>query len=372
MFVIKIFISILLVLSLISLSSCNIIFGGENNQIGDRILEGNWYYTVNIDTVTITIVEYVGVATNVTIPEELDGKTVTKIQNDVEDMPVFSSELNRVIIPDSILEIGENAFSGCNDLESIYLLSEEFPLAAPTAFDGVVAEVLKPNRGNVSNSWYGLSVNVFESLINYTVLVVDVSGSMKGESGESISPIRALRLAVQKFCETTLQSSSLEHYIAIVPYNGSVSEENIVKFTKDYEELASFAENLRADGGTNIEAGLIVADELLDPVPNNSYTFRNIILMTDGLPDHGDPSDYGPYTPEDYKNHRQANAVYNKAEEIKFKGYNIYTLAFLHSLVVFNELKHDLKFVQVFLKDLQNSGYYEIKEPKDFIFRFIS
>ena len=91
---------------------------------------GDWQYEVNEDGVTASITRYVGSATEVTIPSEIDGYRVTALtywkewlsstafqhRGVFEDLSVTS-----VVFPAGVTEIGERAFSECRSMTSITL-----------------------------------------------------------------------------------------------------------------------------------------------------------------------------------------------------------------------------------------------------------
>ncbi|MBO4885003.1 MAG: leucine-rich repeat domain-containing protein, partial [Clostridia bacterium] len=79
-----------------------------------EVISGDWYYTVDGDTCTITM--YTGSATELTIPSEIDGLAVTAIGNSS-----FASctSLVSVTIPDGVTSIGYGVFSGCSSLTFI-------------------------------------------------------------------------------------------------------------------------------------------------------------------------------------------------------------------------------------------------------------
>lgn len=88
----------------------------------------------------------------------------------------------------------------------------------------------------------------------YTVLVIDVSGSMRG------TPMTTLKSAANKFCDDNLKADG-DNYVAIVEYATSASI--LSNFTDDNEKLKSIINSLNANGGTNINLGLQFADNLL-------------------------------------------------------------------------------------------------------------
>jgi len=70
-------------------------------------------YRVDVESLSVTITEYLGESVSFTIPETLDGKTVTKIEK-----YAFHEhrELEEVIIAEGVIEIGEHSFYNCRNL----------------------------------------------------------------------------------------------------------------------------------------------------------------------------------------------------------------------------------------------------------------
>ena len=74
---------------------------------------GDWQYTVSNNEATIT--RYTGTATDVVIPGEIDGYTVTGIA----EWAFEESNLTSVTIPDCVTVIGQGAFYNCQSLANI-------------------------------------------------------------------------------------------------------------------------------------------------------------------------------------------------------------------------------------------------------------
>ncbi|MCH5203221.1 MAG: leucine-rich repeat domain-containing protein [Oscillospiraceae bacterium] len=89
----------------------------------DFIIDGEGRYIANglrlrkLDDGTLSVMELVDkTLTEVTVPEEVDGKKVTEIQNSVFRL---NESLISVTIPDSVTSIGNEAFKKCTSLENV-------------------------------------------------------------------------------------------------------------------------------------------------------------------------------------------------------------------------------------------------------------
>ena len=122
------------------------------NKIKYLIKYENYAYSVN-SSKEITIKEYLGTSSDVSIPNEIDNKIVTKIaekafyQNEnlqnvvlpktIKDIgrDAFGNciNLNNITMPDSINSIGSSAFAGCNNLES-FIIPESLTKIAEKTF----------------------------------------------------------------------------------------------------------------------------------------------------------------------------------------------------------------------------------------------
>ncbi len=192
-------------------------------------------------------------------------------------------------------------------------------------------------------------------VVRDVVLVLDASGSMRGQ------PNTAMKGAATKFCEQLMQASG-ETNVAIVVYSSQV--DSTLDFTNDLTSIDSFVSKIPALGGTNIYSALERAKELLDE--RDSANIKNIVLLTDGLPENGQRLNTGKY--DSYSSiysRPYANAIYNYFVNELDSHYNVYTLGFFHTLRGSN-----LNFGEAFLNDVQNGGFYEVKNPDDLIFTF--
>jgi len=80
----------------------------------DVIYSGDWILRPNVKG-TVEIAMYQGTAKKVKIPDQIDGKLVTRIG----DKAFYECEIEEVEMPDSITEIGASTFSKCTSLEKI-------------------------------------------------------------------------------------------------------------------------------------------------------------------------------------------------------------------------------------------------------------
>ena len=124
------------------------------------------------------------------------------------------------------------------------------------------------------------------------VLVIDCSGSMEGER------ISSAKRAAQTFINNFVANNA-ERKVAIVKFSGSQfsdingattiqkwTDASGVKTEKD-DSFCSAINGLQAEGGTNIEAGLILAKNLLTDDSVKDIANKNVILLTDGNPTFG-------------------------------------------------------------------------------------
>ena len=195
-----------------------------------------------------------------------------------------------------------------------------------------------------------------ETVKKATVLILDDSASMTGDA------LDALIRAADRFCEIAL-SDPEESRIAIVKFGVTSDDGLTVKATCDFtNDPAILKEAVRytdTEWSTNIWRALDLADDLLKEITADE---KNIVLLSDGLPNNGEIERNGRYEEDeyDYKDYPEdriyANRAYIKAESYK-ERYFIYTVGFFHSLSEGDETA----FASRFTNDLQNAGYYEAR-----------
>ena len=189
----------------------------------------------------------------------------------------------------------------------------------------------------------------------YTVLLLDNSGSMSG------TPLSREKAAAEKFC-TQMLAADGTNYISIVTYAGDVKK--AYDFTNQMDVLQSQLNGMSAYGGTNTNAALKQAVLLLNQAPETAT--KNIVLLSDGLPESGEQKSSGQYSSAEHSYYAYGNAVYDTAKSID-REWNLYTLGFFHALSGSN-----LNFGRKLMSDLPADPgmYYEVTNVDDLEFMF--
>lgn len=173
------------------------------------------------------------------------------------------------------------------------------------------------------------------------ILVLDRSGSMEGE------PLAQTKEAALKFVDTVFEKDAR---VSVVTYDTTAVTE--CGLTDDQQELTADIEDIDSGDMTNMYAGLVQADEILQ----NSQADRKIlVLMSDGLPNEGasDGYDYSP-------------PLLRYAEEMKNRGYYLYTLGF------FTDLNAEERYsAQQLMEGIASPRlHYEVDSAEDLVFFF--
>lgn len=182
----------------------------------------------------------------------------------------------------------------------------------------------------------------------YTVLLLDNSGSMSNK-------MTAMKQAAINFCRQMLQTDAINH-IALIPYSSGASI--TCDFTDDLNTLTTHINSMSANGGTNIYSALTLAKTVLSEVPAKAN--KNIVLLSDGIPESGGMSETGRYTKADHdSSYKYGNVVYSTAKAMD-SSWNIYTMGFFQGVT-----GKDLSFGQKLLEDIQNHGYYDVQDSDE-------
>ena len=173
------------------------------------------------------------------------------------------------------------------------------------------------------------------------VLVLDRSGSMGGE------PLEQTKEAAVKFIDTVFEKESR---VSVVTYDDRAFID--CGLTDNQQELEASIDGIYSGGSTNMYEGLEQADNILQ---NSQADRKIVVLMSDGLPNEG-ANDNGDYHAP----------LLRYAEELKNKGYYVYTLGFFNYLY-----SYDLYDAQQLLEGIASPGlHYEVNNADDLVFFF--
>ncbi|TFZ39953.1 VWA domain-containing protein [Soehngenia longivitae] len=139
-----------------------------------------------------------------------------------------------------------------------------------------LSKAASPVQGS-SNLWeISLSIEGKNLLTTSdTVLVLDISGSMKDGN-----KLQNMKSAANEFIDKLLLPDGVNR-VAIVAYSGAANQlSGFVDYTSK-STLNSLINSLSADGGTNIQAGIHLAQNLLDA---SQATNKVMVLLSDGQP----------------------------------------------------------------------------------------
>ena len=192
------------------------------------------------------------------------------------------------------------------------------------------------------------------------VLVLDCSGSMGG------TPFYEMQKVADQFCSDILENNS-QNRVAIVYFETNVYS---TKLTSDIASLRDYIQQLSTTGVTNTQGALECAGQILDDYGADG-SVKNIIIMTDGLPNAGATSNSGSFvSTSNYYGYATddlyANAVVDTAKDLMSK-YNLYSLGFFHSLDG-ETLAYGSELVSQLTN--QENGYYQVEDASNLQFAF--
>ena len=166
------------------------------------------------------------------------------------------------------------------------------------------------------------------------VLVLDTSGSMDG------TPLDETKEAANKFITNVLKEDAS---IGIVSYESSAMK--LANFCMNEKYLKNVIASLNSGGGTDIESGLLVAEEMLE---QSKAKKKIIVLMSDGEPNEG----------------KRGDDLIAYADKLKQKGIRIYTLGFFMSL-------SNTSKPQELLEKIADVGcHFEVDDAQNLVFFF--
>ncbi|MEM8670514.1 MAG: vWA domain-containing protein [Planctomycetota bacterium] len=132
------------------------------------------------------------------------------------------------------------------------------------------------------------------------VLVVDRSGSMRGQKFQDLSN------AIDIFTET-LNQTPVDEHVGLASYSSQASED--VQMTEDMSEITRGVDSLNVGGFTSISRGMQAGANVMNNGRGEQFVERTLIVMTDGKHNRGvEPS--------------------TVAVELAAEGMQIYTITF--------------------------------------------
>lgn len=249
---------------------------------------------------------------------------------------------------------------------------------AASAEEDVAIDSLDVEYKTVEWKQYDSNASAMQRSTNVTdethdiVLVLDISGSMTTDA------MRELKKACNNFIDDILAEDE-NAGISIVTYESAATAHTFYGeyFTNDKATLKTVVNSLSAGGNTAMNAGLLMADQILLQYSNADKKY--IIQMADGCANTGtayretDGKYYGTefidvngntYTYTDTSAKAYASEVYNSFYSISGL-YHIFSLGFFHGLSGVQK-----QFTGTFLNDIQNTGYYEVVDADLLSFSF--
>ena len=194
------------------------------------------------------------------------------------------------------------------------------------------------------------------------ILVIDRSGSMK--DGSPRSAMEYAKEAARSFAGQVLQNSN--NRVAVVSFaypgttlgHGAQSDARTdLNFSSSNTQVKNIISGLKADGGTNSEAGFLQAKTLMMS-SGRSEVVKAIVFLTDGVPTVSNGQRYGPSDPTVHNTHTRA--AYEAGQGCHALGYQVFTVNLLTGVPgKCQEVARDT------MTRAQNAGYYETNSAAD-------
>lgn len=200
----------------------------------------------------------------------------------------------------------------------------------------------------------------------YTVVTLDISGSMRYTDDNGVSRMEAEKDAAKKFCDSVLKDASDK--MAVVAFDDEATQ--VCEFTNDLNALHDAIDKLDWDGGTDFTAAFQLSKDVLDKEAAKGVTFeRNIVFCSDGLPEYGEELETYEYTAEDdqtyYGIYRYANAALKYDNEQVKPDTTVYTIGFYTDMT-----DEEKEFPTRIMKDLSSGGSSIASNPEELVEQF--
>lgn len=198
------------------------------------------------------------------------------------------------------------------------------------------------------------------------ILVIDRSGSMAEGNPSAMSYAKT---AAEEFAAQVLQKT--DNRVAVVSfaytgvwrwlppgYIGDLAADTSVdiNFSANLNQVTNAINNLKAEGGTNTEAGFVRAKNLLAANGRENVN-KAIVFLTDGVPTVSIGRTYGPSEPTNHNNH--TIAAYQAGQSCHSQT-QVFTVNLLSAVP-----SQCLWVARDTMQKAQNAGYYETFSAAD-------
>ena len=192
----------------------------------------------------------------------------------------FKRLMNAVV---AVAMVGINIFNG---ILPVLAAGEEDPtIQNPdpvTLDDGVVLSKTVKSVEGYANKWE-VTLRIESPKVEKTsdtVIVIDRSGSMGGNSGR----LTAAKSAARSLAQQLLPSGNTTNRVAVVSFASSATSGT--DFTTSYDTVSSVIGQMSARGGTFTQSAIRMAADLLK---NSTADIKTMILLSDGEPTYSYP-----------------------------------------------------------------------------------
>ena len=280
-------------------------------------------------------------------------KTPDEMTVTIGEVSVIEADTVPVILPDGISiewSIADESIATIDNKGIIYGLK--------TGTTEITARAHQKGNYNINGREYTCQTTLHVTPVaRDSILVLDISGSMSG------TPLTEMKKAAVAFCQKVLEDTEANNRVGLVVYDTYVY---LYDLTSDIDSLKNTINNLRDGSRTNLQGALSSALDMMDSQGRAGST-KNIVVMTDGLPNEGNYSSYG-YFGREYSSTtyytQYADSALETAETIMQK-YNLYSLGYFHSLS-----GTELNYAKDLMERIQNKGYYQVTRAEDLEYVF--
>jgi uncharacterized protein YjdB len=162
-------------------------------------------------------------------------------------------------------------------------------------------------------------------------------------------PLSTLKSSVSAFCKTLLEDE-VSDQIALVTFDTKANV--ICSFTSDLQALQTAITNVQVGNLTNLSAGLLQAQALLEQIPAGEGIYKNVVICTDGLPSCGQQQEEGLFSIADGAEYAYTNAALSLDSVLKNQAC-VYTIGSFGSLA-----SDESMFARTFMQEMATDNQY--------------